>query len=59
MTKADRKRILRALDKDKRTQAWLARELGITPSHLNHWLQGRRACPAERLDQIKATLGMK
>ncbi len=30
------------LKQNERTQAWLARKVGITPPHLNAWLRGRR-----------------
>ena len=41
----NRHTVLRWLEAQEQTQTWLAAELGLTPSALNHYLFGRRRMP--------------
>lgn len=40
-----------------RQAGWLAKQLGVHPSLLSHWLAGRRQIPVEQAHQIEALSG--
>lgn len=51
------KALQRYLDKGEATQAGLARDLGVTPQHLNGFIKGRRNFSEERKEELARLLG--
>jgi DNA-binding transcriptional regulator YdaS (Cro superfamily) len=47
---------LRELD---RSQSWLARKLGVTPSTVNRWIKGVQPMPARRQREMALVLGVR
>lgn len=47
-----------ALRAQERSQAWLARQLGMNETLLAHYLSGRRAAPHDLLTRIAKVLGI-
>jgi DNA-binding transcriptional regulator YdaS (Cro superfamily) len=47
---------LRELD---RSQGWLARKLGVTPSTVNRWIKGVLPMPARRQRELALVLGVR
>ena len=40
------------------SQTELAKRLGVTPAHLNHWIRGRRAPTVANLKRISEATGI-
>jgi transposase-like protein len=54
-----RQRILALLRQQERSQAWLARQLGMNESQLHHTLRGKRRLPVGFFDRVASVLGMR
>lgn len=53
-----RQRVITLLKQQERSQAWLARQLGMNESLLNHTLRGRRRVPVGFWPRVAAILGV-
>jgi DNA-binding transcriptional regulator YdaS (Cro superfamily) len=51
-------RVKGRLDAAERSQAWLARRLGVSRSLVNQWMLGRVAIPTERRQQVIDVMGI-
>ena len=51
-------RLKAVLAEQGKTQAWLAKSLGVTPGRVSQWISGSRACPLARIDGIADLLGI-
>lgn len=51
-------RIAKRLEEQERSQAWLARKLGVKRQTVGEWVRGDTACPRSRQAQIKLFLGV-
>lgn len=49
-------RAAKRLEAEERTQAWLARRVGVSKQLVNMWVLGRIPTPAHRLEQVAAIL---
>jgi hypothetical protein len=56
MTDLDPDELRDMLQAAQRSQAWLARHLGIRAETVSHWMQGKWPIPASRHDRIRALL---
>ena len=50
--------VQKRLDAEERTQAWLARRLGVTRSLINQYMLGRIPTPEARRTQVAQVMGM-
>lgn len=50
--------ILRRLRELDRTQGWLARKLGVSPSTVNRWIKGTKPLLPHRRREISLILGV-
>ena len=48
--------LIRLLKKNERTQAWLSRQLNLTPTTINKWCNEEKKIPPEREKQIRRIL---
>lgn len=51
--------ILKALDEQDRSQAWLARQIGVSRMSMSRWLRGEEPMPEDREKQIVDVLAIK
>ena len=51
--------IKRILKEQGRSQVWLAKEIGVSPMTLNHWLNKRRVMPQEYKYRVSEAIGWK
>lgn len=51
--------IKRILKEQGRSQVWLAKEIGVSPMILNHWLNKRRVMPPKYKSRVSEAIGWK